>query len=484
MPSPTHARGLRECDRMPQRAQTPQPRWPCDNRSRLRRWFRACLGAGSGLGSPIEAAPPPSVSAISLRWFLRLRWVAASGQAASILIAHFHFGLEIPWIALIGVLMATVFSNHWFQDSSDWSPRKTARRLATVIVTDLLLLTLMLYFTGGVHNPFVGFYLLLIAVGAMTLSARALTVVLCVSLSGLLLIAFRFVPFHGESSIVADGRLVYPLFLGAWLLSLVMIGGCIAFFLHRMNASLKARDRALADAETRIIEANRYQSLATLSAGVAHELGSPLGTIAVASKDLIRDLERSGAPPHVQEDAKLIRSEVDRCRMILKRLDLDSTKATGEALQQCTIGDLMGRLEDHLPASILERMVVSDHTGGRAVTTSVQAILQSLVVLIENACEADASGGKVKIIARVGADHDLIFQVIDSGRGITGAERRRIGEPFYTTKKDQSGMGLGLFLIRTLTANLGGSCTLHPNMGGGTCATLVIPLHPNPAAGS
>lgn len=376
--------------------------------------------------------------------------------------------------------MATVFSNHWFQDSSDWSPRKTARRLGTVIVIDLLLLTLMLYFTGGIHNPFVGFYLLLIAVGAMTLSARALIVVLCISLSAVLLISSSYVPFHGRNSIVANGRLVYPLFLGAWILSLVMIGGCIAFFLYRMNASLKARDQSLAEAEKRIIEANRYQSLATLAAGVAHELGSPLGTIAVASKDLIRDLERSGADPHVQEDAKLIRSEVDRCWAILRRLDRDSTRATGEALQQCTIGELVGRLKDFLPSKALERLVVSDLTEGRSVTTSVQAVLQSLVVLIENACEADTSGGKVTVNARIGTNHDLIFQVIDVGRGITDAERRRIGQPYYTTKKDESGMGLGLFLVQTLTANLGGSCTLYPNAGGGTCATLILPLQPEP----
>lgn len=431
----------------------------------------------------IDVTSTPSVSAISLRWFLRLRWVAALGQAASILVAHFYFGLELPWTALIGILIVTVFSNHWFQDSSDWSPRKTTRRLGMVIVIDLLLLTLMLYFTGGVHNPFVGFYLLLISIGAMTLSARALAWVLCVSLFGLLLISFSYVPFRGENSIVSEGRLIYPLFLGAWILSLIMIGGCIAFFLHRMNASLKARDQALAEAATRIVEANRYQSLATLAAGVAHELGSPLGTIAVASKDLIRDIDRAGAAPHLQDDAKLIRSEVDRCRRILKRLDRDSTRATGEALQKCTIEEILNRLKDFLPARIMDRLVISDVTGGRPVTTSVQAVLQSLVVLIENACDADTTGGKVHLNVKVGRNQDLTFQVIDSGRGITEAERRRIGEPFYTTKKNQSGMGLGLFLVQTLTANLGGSCRLHPNVAGGTSATLIIPLQPDPITG-
>jgi two-component system, sensor histidine kinase RegB len=406
--------------------------------------------------------------------------MAVCGQATSILTAHFYFDLDLPWMALIGVLTATVFSNHWFQDSQNDTSEKSAGRLATVIVVDLLLLTLVLHFTGGIHNPFVGFYLLLIAVGAMTLGSRALVLVLSTGLAGLLSLAIWFEPFRGKESVVTDGRLVYPLFLGTWIFSLILIGGCIAFFLHRMNESLRLRDLALAKAEKRIIEANRYQSLATLAAGVAHELGSPLGTIAVASKDLIRDLARTGADIVTQEDAKLIRSEVDRCRTILKRLDRDSTRATGEALQPCTIQELSDRLNEFLPPERIARLAISDRTGGREVTTSVQAILQSLVVLIENACEADPSGGKIDLVARIGDNRDLIFQVIDSGRGITEAERLRIGEPFYTTKKDQSRMGLGLFLIQTLTSNLGGSCTLFPNACGGTCATLIIPLRPNP----
>lgn len=404
--------------------------------------------------------------------------MAACGQGVSILVAHFYLGLDLPWVALIGVLMATVFSNHWFQDSADGPPRKSNRRLVTVIIVDLLLLTMMLHYTGGIHNPFVGFYLLLIAVGAMTLRARALAAVLWTSLGGLFLVSVWFVPFKGPARIVAAGRLDYSLFVGAWVLSLVLIGGCIAFFLYRMSAGVRVRDAALAEAEQRILEANRYQSLATLAAGVAHELGSPLGTIAIASKDLIRHLERAGADPDAQEDARLIRSEVDRCRSILKRLDRDSTRAIGEAFEQCTSVGLMTRLHEFLPEKIMERLVISDETGGASLVTSVQALLQSLVVLIENACEADEAGGKVRVNIRLRHGSDLVFEIIDSGRGITEAERRRIGEPFYTTKKSQSGMGLGLFLIQTLAGNLGGSCTLHQNAGRGTCATLVVPLQP------
>lgn len=445
------------------------------SQARIERWMSGSFTVASG----IETSSAPSVTSISLRWFLRLRWMAAFGQATSILVAHFHFGLDLPWLGLMAVLVATIFSNHWFQGSADWSEKKSGRRLALVIVADLLLLTLMLYFTGGIHNPFVGFYLLLIAMGAMTLSAKALGYVLMLSIAGLIWISLAAIPFKGPVDVVSEGHLAYPLFIRAWVVSLFLIGGCIAFFVRRMNASLKERDVALVGAEKRILEANRYQSLATLAAGVAHELGSPLGTIAIASKDLLRDLKKSGADSAAQEDALLIRSEVERCRVILKRLDQESTRSTGEALQPCSVDELTGKLTALLPDGVNRRLEISDETAGRKWMTSVQAVLQSLVVLIENACEADTTSGKVRLIARIEDDRNLVFQVVDTGRGITEAERRRIGQPFYTTKKNESGMGLGLFLVQTLTTNLGGSCTLHPNIGGGTCATLILPLQPD-----
>jgi two-component system sensor histidine kinase RegB len=402
--------------------------------------------------------------------------VAACGQAASILIAHFHFKLELPWIALMGILMATVATNHWFQDSANWSPRKVSRKLATVIVMDLLLLTLILYFTGGRHNPFISFYLLLVSFGAMSLAARPLMVVLAVGLACLAFVSFKFVPFRGPPTVVSEGRLVYPLFIGSWILALVLTGGCIAFFLHHMNASLRMRDLALADAGKRIEEANRYQSLATLAAGVAHELGSPLGTIAVASKDLIRELERSDEGLHLRDDAMLIRSEVERCRVILKRIDRDSTRSLGEPMRRVTVDDILGGLTSLLSPPVFGRLDITDQTSGRAFMTSVDAVLQSLVVLIENAAEADTTGKKIRVEIQTVDERLLSFRIVDSGAGMTDAERRRLGEPFYTTKQKKSGMGLGVYLVKTLAANLGGSCDFHPNPSGGTSAIFRIPL--------
>ncbi len=413
-----------------------------------------------------------------LRWTLRLRWVAAIGQMIALVVAAFIFRLELPWWALISGLMATVFSNHLLHDCLDGNSEKCRAMMNALIFGDTLILTMMLYSSGGVHNPFVGFYLLLVALAAMTLSGKSLCALLGLATVEVMVLWYFHIPFEGPPWVVNDGRLTYSVFLTGWGVSLLLIAACIAFFVHRMNRQLREREVALAEAERQVTAASRFQALATLAAGVAHELGSPLGTIAIASKDLERSLQRQGAAPAWQEDARLIRSEVDRCRQILDRLDRRSTRRTGESPEPCTAATLCGQLEKHLSAAMFGRVRIDDRTQGFPLLLSTRAILQALVVLIENACEADSSVKPVTLEIRIQEPDEIVFRVTDHGPGIPAHLRSRIGQPFFTTKQDQSGMGLGLFLVQTLTGHLGGSCTLLPSVGGGTCATLTLPVKP------
>lgn len=409
---------------------------------------------------------------------MRLRWVAVCGQLAAILSARFVFHLEIQWFAMFAGLMLTVFSNHLAFDAGDRDPDKVRKRANRLVFIDSLILTGMLYFSGGVHNPFVVFHLLLVALAAMVMTGRSLSLLLVLVAVEVALITAFHIPFHGPAWVVNDGRLTYPVFVAGWGISLVMIALCIAFFMYRINRQLRERELALAQAERQVVEANRFQSLATLAAGVAHELGSPLGTIAIASKDLERSLQRDGASAQWQEDARLIRSEVDRCRQILDRLDRRSTQQTGEAPEACTAAQLSLRLREHLKAVDFTRLKIEDRTQDFPLVVSINAVRQALIVLIENACEADRSGEPVILDIRIEDGNAMVFRVLDSGPGIPDQLRSRIGQPFFSTKKNQSGMGLGIFLVQTLAEQLGGSCTLLPAANGGTCATLKLPVKP------
>jgi two-component system sensor histidine kinase RegB len=406
-----------------------------------------------------------------LRWILRLRWIAVTGQFSAMLVAHFVFQLCIHWVAMIACLVATALTNHLVLDFSMGSRKQSA----FLIFGDSLLLTVMLYFSGGVHNPFCAFYLLFIALAAMVLNGRALSFLLAFVACEVACISIAFVPFNGPSWAALDGKLKNSVFLTGWGVSLVVIAVCIAFFVHRINRQLRQREMALAEAERNATEANRFQSLATLAAGVAHELGTPLGTIAVASKDLERSLLRDGAGEELLDDAVLIRSEVERCRQILNRLDSQSTRRIGEAPESCTAAMICQKLRDHIKAEDFSRLEIDDRTEGFPLVLSVQAVLQSLVVLIENACEADTAGNPVRLDIRIHDRKEVYFRIYDNGPGIPEMLRARIGQPFFTTKPHRSSMGLGIFLVQTLTTHLDGSCTLSGVANGGTCATLRLP---------
>jgi two-component system sensor histidine kinase RegB len=406
-----------------------------------------------------------------LRWILRLRWIAVTGQLTAMLAAHFAFHLNIHWAAMISCLLATVLTNHLVSDFG-----MASRKQSTLLIFgDSVLLTVMLYFSGGAHNPFCAFYLLFIALAALALNGRTLALLLAFVACEVVFILIAYVPFSGPSWVVANGKLTYPVFFAGWGVSLLVIAVCIAFFVHRMNRQLRLREIALAEAERTATEANRFQALATLAAGVAHELGTPLGTIAIASKDLERTLVRDGVGAESLNDAMLIRSEVERCRQILQRLDSQSTRRIGEAPEPCTAAMICKKLREHLKAVDFSRLAIDDRTGEFPLVLSVQAVLQSLVVLIENACEADTVGKPVTLDIRIHDGKDVYFRIYDSGPGIPASLRERIGQPFFTTKASRSGMGLGIFLVQTLTTHLGGSCTLSGVANGGTCATLRLP---------
>jgi two-component system sensor histidine kinase RegB len=215
-------------------------------------------------------------------------------------------------------------------------------------------------------------------------------------------------------------------------------------------------------------------ALTTLAAGVAHELGTPLGTIAVAAKELQRtaagmDLPNSG----IAEDAALIRAEVDRCRKILDQMAEPSGSTLGEDFQPVVWTELQADLTEGLAAE--DRARVAFHWPVAACGRMPrQGLTRALRAILANALEATPRPGEVQVAARQDSGR-WHLEITDPGTGMVPEVLTRAGEPFFTTKATGAGMGLGLFLARTFAEQLGGELEIASRPDQGTQVRMSWP---------
>ena len=212
---------------------------------------------------------------------------------------------------------------------------------------------------------------------------------------------------------------------------------------------------------------SRLAALTTLAAGVAHELGTPLGTIAVAAKDLQRTAEALGGQgSDMAQDAALIREEVGRCRRILDQMAEPSGTTLGEAFQTLAWPELEAELTEGLSAVDRSRLIFQ-WPATACGPMPRRGLVRALRAVLANALEATPRPGSVTILARE-AEGTWHLEVEDRGTGMTPEVLARAGEPFFSTKPTGSGMGLGLFLARTFAEQLGGELRVASAPGHGT----------------
>jgi two-component system sensor histidine kinase RegB len=176
----------------------------------------------------------------------------------------------------------------------------------------------------------------------------------------------------------------------------------------------------------------------------------------------------------VLEDARLIRSEVERCRVILERMSAQGAEPLGETPSAIEVGTFLHQVRDRFPESSRGALIVEDKSGLAAVLP-VQAAAQAVGALVQNAIDANVNGRPI-VLGYQQAGAFLNITVRDEGSGMDAETVRHIAEPFFTTKEPGKGMGLGTFLVRVLADRLGGRLIFSSAPGRGTTATLQLPL--------
>ncbi|MBX2812368.1 MAG: ATP-binding protein [Myxococcales bacterium] len=414
--------------------------------------------------------------AINFYWLIRLRWWAMFGQAMVVFAAAYRLELQLP-LSQLGALMGTSLAINGV--SSVWEYRGGGVHpwaVPIVSAVDVLLLTGLLYFSGGPSNPFASLYVVHIALAAVVLPP-----VQTWGLVGLALVCLSLLSLYHWPLAISDHVTVLGThwrFVGTWL-SFLVAAVFIVYFVQRVTVALSQRESELARARELSVRSEKLASLATLAAGAAHELSTPLSTIAVVAKELERLLMKENAPDHAVEDARLIRKQVMRCRSILSQMAADAGDASGERARPVSAEQLMQLAQEGLPQT--ERLKFTYGSG----VTLVQALLPARAIsqafrsLIKNALQA--SGATVEIVVSLSdKGQSWTIEISDQGKGMSEEVLSRAGDPFFTTKEPGEGMGLGLFLTRAVLERFGGQLELRSTEGAGTLAVVVLPLESDP----
>jgi two-component system sensor histidine kinase RegB len=423
----------------------------------------------------------PERNWVNIQWLARLRWAQIAGQAATVLAGQFLLEGALPMAALFGVIAVGLVSNlvielHFFGDrrSSDEVARPVhERQIALVMMLDIAVLTGLLYFTGGPNNPFAFLYVVQIALATVLMQARWTWMLVGLSFVGfgLLLIA------HQPLEIPDQRRAV-----GMWV-ALGVASAFVVYFLRRILLALGERDAELTHARGLAARQERLASLATMAAGAAHELSTPLGTVALAAKELERALTKTGAP-ELAADARLIRDQVGRCRVILDQMS-QGAGTVGESVATSTVGELLDEVLVGIRDQPAVHRDVSPELARTALRLPPRAVSQALRSLVTNAQDASPPTSAVVVSAR-GGETTLELVIRDRGAGMPTEILERIGEPFYTTKPPGRGMGLGLFLARAVVEAVGGTLQIDSVAGEGTEVRVALPTdvsHHEQAAG-
>lgn len=413
--------------------------------------------------TPLETRP----------WLVRMRWATAALEVLLLAATFALPTLDLPLDHIAWLVAADAAANAVIATSLSGTHATSRVVIAGALAVQAVLITALLELTGGPSNPFVVVYGLQVAVAALTLGSAAATGLAFLVSAGYGVLIY----WHAHELVPTHHRLNdFPIHLLTIWLAGTVTADIVAHFVGRASEALQRREEALEAMRQRAARTERVMALTTLAAGAAHELSTPLATIAVAAHELTRELEQRRADAALTDDARLIRSEVDRCQTILDQMSGRAGGSAADDVEPVELAALIDDVRARLAPGAAQRLVVRVSPNLAPLFAPRAGLSQTLLSLVSNAIDAsdeDQSPVLIDVVSRTDA---VSVSVVDQGPGFSADAQRHAGEPFYTTKEPGRGLGLGLFLARAFAERVGGSLTIQS--GPGTTATLELPIKP------
>jgi two-component system sensor histidine kinase RegB len=424
----------------------------------------------------LTAARPslPPRGGVRLRALVLIRWAAVAGQVFTASVVHWGLGFTLPLLAVGGTIALSALLNLAVSLGRPASARIDDREATVFLAFDILQLAVLLYLTGGLINPFALLLLAPVAIGATILSLAsnmALSIFTIISIA-VLAVWHERLPWTGQGPEQPE---IYQ--AGVWT-GLALTTLLISLYGWRLAEEARQMSDALAAAQVSLAQEQRLSALGALAAAAAHELGSPLSTIAVIAKEMQRDVE---VDDPLREDVELLAAESDRCRSILARLTVDPAQDVSDAYTLVPLPALIEAAAQHYGregiAVTYEAGPLGEATPGTApIQVRSPEIMQGIGNIVQNAISF--ARNEVHIATRWTTEWAEV-RVSDDGPGFSEALLDDLGTPFISTRQGVEGhMGLGVFIAKTLLERTGASVGFGNR--GATAGAAVVVRWPNP----
>lgn len=433
-------------------------------------------------------SPKKQTVDVAIPWLLALRWGEILCQVLLTLSVILLMDIQVPVLFVALIILVEAGANIHLYLRYKASKFISNHFIVGILLLDTIFLTFLLYVTGGVMNPFVFLYLVHIVLGAIILQEVCswlitITALLCYGL------LFCFPPpvitdlsgtvQLGDIGDLAGCHLIggvtgsFQLHLQGMWVAFVITAIFIVFFISKIQKALAEHRSTLESLAKEKIRNEKLSSLTTLAAGAAHELSTPLSTVAIISNEMIYALKAQGSSTELLDDACLIRKQVAACKEILYQMSAGAGEHLGEELQRYSVQEVVA----HILQDINEeqkrhiRVDIGDNIG--TIRIPLRSLCRTVKGLLLNGVEASGGASEVTMYWYISGD-TLCVKIVDQGVGIQEDTIELVTTPFFTTK--ESGLGLGLFLARTLADQFRGTLEISSVPGQGTTVTMALPL--------
>jgi len=417
---------------------------------------------------------------IRLATIIRLRWIAVVGQLATVGFVHLWLEFPLPFAYCLAVISLSAWVNIYLMIRYPMRQRLSAPFALALLAYDTLQLALLLYLTGGIENPFAFLIIVPVIVSAATLSVHHTFVLGAITIAAITLLLTHHMPLPWYPGF----RIQLPfLFKLAVLAAIVSSMVFLAFYAWRLAVESNQMSSALAATELVLAREQKLHALDGLAAAAAHELGTPLSTIVLVTKELSNDHAVSA---EMREDFELLRSQADRCREILQKLTRapnaqDPMHASLSALE--LIDEAASPYRERGKILAVSAMPPPPDADGRVEPeprgTRQPGVIYGLGNLIENA--VDFSRQRVDVAASWSAN-TVTIEVVDDGPGFPPELMDSLGDPYVTSRAAASskrsssagGLGLGFFIAKSLLERSGATVSLSNRIAPRTGAIVTI----------